>query len=259
MRLRSLTDRVRREVQQRRPPVCPPGWSTGPPTFVGMGTQRSGTTWWHHLVTAHPGVERGQKELRFFDGYWRREFGAADAARYATYFPRPLGQQVGEWSPGYVSHFWIPELVRRAAPDARLLVLLRDPVERYRSGIALQTQTRRATQAAASAAFRLGCYATHLEQLYVAFPREQVLVQQHERCVQDPNRELARTYRFLGLDDTYAPEDLATPVNQSKTAKASLPEHERRSIVTAYGSEVDRLGVLVPDFDRSLWPNFAAR
>ena len=222
-----------------------------------MGTQRSGTTWWHHLVTSHPGVERGQKELRFFDGYWRREFGAADVERYARYFPRPLGQQVGEWSPGYVSHFWVPELVRRAAPDAKLLVLLRDPVERYRSGLALQTQTRRASQATASAAFRLGCYATHLEQLYASFPREQVLVQQHERCVHEPAAELARTYRFLGLDDSFVPDDVATPQNQSKTVKATLPEHERVSIVSAYEPEVDRLGVLVPGFDRALWPNFA--
>jgi hypothetical protein len=259
MRLQSVTDRVRREVQQRRPPECPPGWRTGPPTFVGVGTQRSGTTWWHHLVTAHPGVERGQKELRFFDRYWRREFGEVDVERYARYFPRPLGQQVGEWSPGYVSHFWIPALVRRAAPDAKLLVLLRDPVERFRSGVALQTQTRRTSQAAASAAFRLGCYATHLEQLYVSFPREQVLVQQHERCVHDPAAELARTYRFLGLDPSFTPADLATPRNQSKTVKAELPAHEHASIVTAYAPEVDRLGLLVPGFDRDLWPNFADR
>ena len=85
-----------------------------------------------------------------------------------------------------MSHFWIPALIRRAAPDAKVLVLLRDPVERYRSGLALQSQTRRASQASASAAFRLGCYATHLEQLYASFPREQVLVQLHERCVADP-------------------------------------------------------------------------
>ena len=138
-------------------------------------------------------------------------------------------------------------------------MLLRDPVERYRSGLALQTQTRRASQAAASAAFRLGCYATHLEQLYASFPREQVLVQQHEQCVRDPGDELARTYRFLGLDDSFVPDDLVTPKNQSKAVKATLPEHEHRSIVTAYEPEVDRLGLLVPGFDRTLWPNFADR
>jgi Sulfotransferase domain len=258
MRLRSVTDRVRREVQQRRPPACPPGWSTGPPTFVGMGTQRSGTTWWHHLVTSHPGVEPGQKELRFFDPYWRREFGDTDVARYHRSFPRPLGQQVGEWSPGYVSHFWIPALVRKAAPDAKILVLLRDPIERYRSGLALQRETRRSSQATASAAFRLGCYATHLEQLHASFPRDQVLVQLHERCIADPEGELARTYGFLGLDPSFVPDDLATPRNRSKSAKVELPEHERASIVDAYRGEVDRLPSLVPDFDRSLWRNFAS-
>jgi hypothetical protein len=259
MRLGSLTSRVRREVEQRRPAPVPPGWSTGPPSFVGVGTQRSGTTWWHHLVTSHPDVHDGPvKELRFFDRYWRREFGDADVARYERFFPRPPGRQVGEWSPGYVSHFWVPALLRRAAPDARLLVLVRDPVERYRSGLALQSETRRASQASASAAFRLGCYATHLEQLYRSFPREQVLVQLHERCVADPATELARTYAFLGLDNSFSPADLTTPRNESRSTKATLPEHERASIVAAYRTEVDRLPDLVPDFDRALWPNFAA-
>ena len=258
MRLGSLTARVQREVQQRRPPACPDGWTTGPPTFVGVGTQRSGTTWWHHLVNAHPEVHAGPvKELRFFDRYWQHEFGDADIARYARRFPRPPGRQIGEWSPGYMSHFWIPALIRRAAPDAKVLVLLRDPVERYRSGLALQSETSRTTQATASAAFRLGCYATHLDQLYASFPREQVLVQQHERCVRDAHAALARTYAFLGLDDTFVPDDLTVTRNQSKTVKAPLPEHEHATIVRAYQWEVDRLPDLVPDFDRSLWPHFA--
>ena len=84
-------------------------------------------------------------------------------------------------------------------------------------------------------------------------------MQQHERCVRDPAAELARTYRFLDLDDTYVPDDLVTPQNQSKTVKATLPEHEHRSIVSAYEPEVDRLTLLLPGFDRSLWPNFAGR
>lgn len=237
----------------------PEGWSTGPPSFVGVGTQRSGTTWWYHLVATHPDVHEGTaKELRFFDRYWRQEFGPSDVARYERCFPRPPGRLVGEWSPGYVSHFWVPALLRRAAPDAKVLVQVRDPVERYRSGLALQSETRRASQATASAAFRLGCYATHLEQLYASFPREQVLVQQHERCVADPGAELARTYAFLGLDDSFVPADLTTARNQSNTTKATLPDHERASIVSAYRPEVDRLPDLVPGFDRTLWRNFAA-
>jgi len=257
MRFRSLTARAQREWQQRRPAPCPDGWSTGPPTFVGVGTQRSGTTWWHHLVTSHPEVQAGPvKELRFFDRYWRNEFSDPDVERYARFFPRPPGLQVGEWSPGYVSHFWIPALLRRAAPDAKVLVLLRDPVERYRSGLALQMETRRSSQATASAAFRLGCYATHLEQLFASYPREQVLVQQHEGCVRDAAGQLARTYAFLGLDDSFVPTDINTPRNESKSTKATLPEHERASITSAYRDEVDRLADLVPELDRTLWPNF---
>ena len=118
--------------------------------------------------------------------------------------------------------------MRKAAPDAKILVLLRDPVERYRSGLALQTQTRRSSQAAASAAFRLGCYATHLEQLYASFPREQVLVQLHERCVADPDAELARTYASSGSTTSFVPDDLATPRNQSKSVEGDAPRARAR-------------------------------
>ena len=38
-------------------PECPPGWRTGPPDFVGVGAQRSGTTWWYRLLLDHPRIE----------------------------------------------------------------------------------------------------------------------------------------------------------------------------------------------------------
>src|ERR1700722_14580356 len=51
------------------PPQAPPGWTTGPPDFVGVGFQRCGTTRWYNLVAAHPQIARpvAMKELHFFD------------------------------------------------------------------------------------------------------------------------------------------------------------------------------------------------
>ena len=221
MRLEAVIRRVRADYRLRRPPNCPPGHQPGPPDFVGVGAQRSGTTWWYDLIASHPGVHDGvAKELHFFHRYSQRPFTAADVDLYARYFPRPPGARAGEWSPGYLAHFWAPPCLREAAPDARVLVLLRDPVERYVSGVGLQSETRRSGAASASAAFRLGLYGSQLEHLLRYFPAEQVLVLQFERCVKDPATELARTYEFLGLDSTFTPGDLAGARNAARRREA---------------------------------------
>ncbi len=193
VQLAAVARRVWGDLREPRPPACPPEWVAGPPDFVGVGVQRCGTTWWYDLVTAHPMAHRGPtKELQYLRRFWQRPFGPAEAAEYHRFFPRPPGLITGEWSPGYLSHFWVPPLLHEAAPDARVLVLVRDPVERYVSGFALQGETRWARASAASMAFRLGCYATHLDQLFASIPRSQVLVLQYERCVASAADELAR-------------------------------------------------------------------
>jgi len=111
------------------PPEVPEGWSVGPPDFVGVGAQKAGTSWWAALIHEHPNVKRTggvAKELHFFDRYWESGFGASDIALYASYFPRPGGALAGEWTPGYMIDFWAPELIARAAPETRVLVLLRE-------------------------------------------------------------------------------------------------------------------------------------
>jgi hypothetical protein len=243
--------------QRRKVPPCPSGWTTAPPDFVGVAAQRSGTTWWDYLVESHPDVvsRESDKELHFFNSYWGREFTDEDAAKYARYFPRPEGKISGEWSPGYLSHFWVAPLLRRSAPDARILVLLRDPVERYRSGLGLQSETRRLNFTGAGTALRVGCYGSQMEQLLAHYPKEQVLVLQFEKCLIDAKGELLRTYDFLGLDE-FVPADIAERRNESRVTKPDLPTHARGSLVEVYTPEVRRLVSLVPEIDLSLWPNF---
>jgi hypothetical protein len=202
----------------------------------------------------HEGVA---KELHFFHRFSERAFTPADAGRYARYFPRPPGRLVGEWSPGYLAHFWAPPCLHRAAPSARVLVLLRDPVERYVSGLALRRETGRPSASSASAVFRLGLYGRQLEHVYRSFDPRRVLVLQFERCVKDPATEIRRTYEFLGLDDTFVPADLARPRNASRSVKPVLDDDHRRWLVQCYEAEVAQVAALEPSLDLSLWANFA--
>jgi len=245
------------------PPDCPPGWHVGPPDFVGVGAARSGTRWWDSLIGAHPDVARPAgvpTDLHFFDGFWNAPFGDDDVSRYAAWFPRPDGAVAGEWTADYGHDVWTPPLLRRAAPDARLLVLLRDPVERFASGQRTSENAAAAgwtPRAAANDSFQRGLYAGQVERLWRTFPREQVLVIQYEHCVRNPVAQLRRTLEFLGLDP--APADgivaASAPRRVSTPASAALSTEQRACLIDRYRDANRRLAGLVPDLDLSLWPD----
>src|SRR5579864_2363883 len=121
------------------PPALGPGEAVGPPDFVGIGVQKAGTTWWYSLIVAHPDVSQPatvHKERHFFAPYATRGFGSDDVRGYHQWFPRPAAKLAGEWTPDYIYQPWVPALLQRAAPEARVLVMVRDPIERFVSGLA---------------------------------------------------------------------------------------------------------------------------
>jgi hypothetical protein len=268
--------RQRRRVFETLPaiPDCPPGWRTGAPDFVIFGAQKSGTTWWFRLIEQHPGVVQPAKqrpELHFFDRLWGEWPTDEAIARYHRYFPRPEGKLVGEKTPEYLSCPWAPPMVKLAAPDARAIVLLRDPVERYVSGLSHHDRGGLVDDEEDDEAGRVfgdrmrvvtdaisrGQYATQLTWLREAYPPERLLVLQYERCAADAASELARTYEFLGLPPHTVPnEELARPRNQAKLEKVAVPAEHIELLRRYYGPEVERLRQLTSEIDLALWPNF---
>ena len=252
-----------------KPPHCPPDWSVGPPDFVIYGAPKAGTTRWQSLLAAHPDVHFRRREVHFFDGIAARWLTADDIARYHSYFPRPPGSITGEKTPGYMSIFWSARMLAEAAPDARVIVLLRDPVDRYISDrthherLREREMGRRVPQArfereTVKGCFERGRYASQMEVLYDSFPREQVQVVQFEASIREPVEQLARTYAFLGLAP-FVPEPavLERRVNPAKAYTVET-EPERLELITRlYRTDVTRLKRLVPDLDLTLWRNFA--
>jgi long-chain acyl-CoA synthetase len=242
------------------------GMRDGPPDFVGVGAQRCGTTWWYSLIAAHPDVHAFQwKECHHFDEFCGRPFGEEEVRGYHARFPRPAGALAGEWTPRYAYDFWTPALLRRAAPDARLLLMVRDPVERYRSGLVHQrTQMPGAWDIDAATisddAAQRGRYGEQLGRLRDHFPAERILVLQYERCVEDPVAELRRTHAFLGLDDRAGEVDVSAPRGTSSgEAREPLPEAIRAALVDYLRDDVRELARIAPEVEIERWPDFAAR
>jgi hypothetical protein len=226
---------------------------------VGVGAQKAGTTWWHSLIGAHPDVVVGaRKELHYFSDHWGLEFRSEDAERYHRYFPRPEGAICGEWTPRYMSDFWTPDLLARAAPDAKILVLLRDPIARYRSGLttSLGGVLPPFHPDVAQEAMVRGLYADQLERLLAAYAREQILLLQYEVCRVNVGSELARTYRFLGLDDSFVPDGAEGVVNRTED-KVDVPHETTERLAVLYRNDVARLVRAFPEIDVTLWPSFA--
>ena len=235
----------------------------GPPDFIGVGTQRSGTTWWQRLLRDHPAIRlprNKKKEQHFFDKFGRRPMKPEDIARYHDLFPRAPGELSGEWTPRYMRDIWGPRVLSQAAPEAKLLVMFRDPVERYRSGV-LHTAARepgRVTTLLATDAVDRGKYAQQLRRLYDYFDASQVLVMQYEQCVQDPMLHYRRTLEFIGAPNVdHVPEDLTrTRGTATKSRKEPIWEDLRYALVRELEDDVEELRELFPELDVTLWKNF---
>lgn len=254
-----------RARRRRRAPQVRSHLPTGVPDFVGVGVQKAGTSWWYQCLTDHPLVfhpPRVPKERHFFSDPALAEVGPTDLRdRYASQFPRPPGAITGEWTPRYLYDGWPMRLLATCAPQARILVLLRDPLERCYSGLRHQLDRGRVPrQQHVDEATERSLYGQQLRDLLSTVDEERVLVQQYERCVLGPDKELARMFRFLGLPVAEV-ASAATEVNRS-----SHDGHD--AVRAAYGAMLPPDGELQErfaesaldaikglDVDPALWPS----
>jgi hypothetical protein len=101
------------------------------PDFLIIGAKKCGTTFLYDLLSRHPYVEpAAKKELHYFDILYKEE----GIDWYRRCFPRPKwkdGRRIitGEATP-YLGNPRAPERVAQVLPQARLITLLRDPIQR---------------------------------------------------------------------------------------------------------------------------------
>jgi len=202
--------------------------SPSKPTYVGIGAQKCASTWLHRVLAEHPEVSVPQvKELDFFSyrydhGYqwYERCFQNAKPSRAR-----------GEISPSYFAEAAVPERVAHYLPGAKILLSLRDPVERALSNH--RHEVREGHLAGADLSFETGLannpmyieqglYATHLKNWLRHFARADILVVLMEDIAADPRAVCRTVYQFLGVDDRYLPAGLTNRYNRSFATRWSL-------------------------------------
>jgi hypothetical protein len=227
-----------------------------------LGAVDAGCEWWLSLVADHPEVAPNQRPgeaAQFFAPFCTEPFGPAETAAFHAWFPRRPGRIIGYLAPDALAYPWMPPLLALAAPGARIVILVRDPVERLLAGLDRTSDLGSEHPGSyLSDVVDRGFYATQLAWLFEAYPSEKVLVVQYERCLVDPVGSLARTYDFLGVDPTYRARPLPPPAAGDKgSARERLDPGTTGRLREMYAAEVDALRRLYPELDLGLWPNFA--
>lgn len=195
------------------------------PDFLILGAQKAGTSSLHSMLSAHPQIFLTKpKETHFFDGPKRY---ARGLDWYRSHFPPQQTAErhwvAGETTPAYLYLSYVPERVAAALPEAKLIVVLRNPVDRAfshwaffryiegKESLDLEPALRRALdldrqRAAGKSLPELrysyvsrGYYADQLERWWQLFPRERTLVLDSRDLRDDATDALARTQQFLGL------------------------------------------------------------
>jgi hypothetical protein len=218
----------------RRKPQNKPQLQTGMlPDFLIIGAQKGGTTYLYNVLRRHPYFQAAvKKEIHFFD---TPRFGRG-VDWYRTHFPQQQhrnGQRVitGEASPYYLFY---PHAARRVAetiPQAKLIVLLRNPVDRAYSdyqhtlrqgnetlgfGEALELEGERlrgekekilADESYRSIKYRRysylarGIYVDQLEEWHRHFDPNQLLILKSEDFFARPSVTLELVLEYLGLPE----------------------------------------------------------
>jgi hypothetical protein len=97
------------------------------PDFIGIGAQKAGTSWLHENLRHHPDAFLPQpKELHYFDNFFDRPL-----EEYAALFAGAGSRRKGEITPAYgILPIERIRYIRAVMPEARIVFLLRNPIER---------------------------------------------------------------------------------------------------------------------------------
>lgn len=191
------------------------------PNFLYIGTSKAGSTWifktlsWHPEIYMYPG-----KDLGFFTSDWDKGW---DWYR-ANFDPEPHHKVIGEVSHSYMVSEDATRRLHERLPDAKLMVCLREPVDRtfsqYLDGIkngkisgSLEEELERT-----ASLINRSSYGTHIARYLEVFPREQLHIAAFDDLKSAPAQFASDMFRFLEVEDLPLPE-----TNRQKVLPAGEP------------------------------------
>ena len=208
------------------------------PNFLIIGASKSGTTSLYYYLGQHPEVYMSPvKEPKFFAFEGKKlDFRGPEAQErvnsksvtqieeYEALFEGVRGEKaIGEASPTYLHNSQAPGRIKHYVPEARLVAVWRNPVERAYSAYVQHVRDGRETLSFSEALRaeesrirdnwspgwgykRIGFYHRHLTRYYDLFGGDRIRVYLYEELSEDPVAVSRDIFGFLGVDDSFAPD-----------------------------------------------------
>lgn len=199
----------------------------GRPDFVIIGAAKAATTWIVHQLQQHPQVFLPGPEPHYFSTEYER-----GDAWYARWFDDATAEQtVGEKSADYLAHPLAARRLQTLLPNVKLVVQLRNPVERaysdycmlYRRGTVGAPPEKYLARGAERPRFlEDGLYHRHLSRFLDLFPRDQIALILHEDIRREPEAVITRISGHLGLAPHIASAEVAARVNAGEAPMLPL-------------------------------------
>lgn len=202
------------------------------PNFIVIGAAKAGTTSIYNYLNQHPDVYMSPvKEPKFFwleqehiDLSIERNKIVLDKyvdtlVEYEKLFEGVKNEKaVGEASTVYMTVPKVPERIKKYIPDAKIVAILRDPIERARSAHSWNVQIgiepvysfeKAVKDELSTSSWRdnlgPGLYFEHLKKYFETFQRDQIGIYIYDDLRDNPIGLMQDLYRFLGVDDTIVP------------------------------------------------------
>ena len=206
------------------------------PNFIIIGSSKSGTWAIHNYLLQHPDIDYSARNVHFFEYVYSDK-----VSWYKSHFPTKLYKSleksihkrkclIGEHTPTYIHHPLVPQRVKDVIPDVKLIVSLRNPIDRAYSNYhhqvregsekrtfeeAVFTEMRRIEIVLENDEFQIknpnfanyvqfnylrhGTYVDNLERWLKFFPRKQFCIIENKNLSKNPQQVLDTIFEFLNL------------------------------------------------------------
>lgn len=225
--------------------------------FLICGTQKGGTSALDSYLRAHPIIKMAtNKEVHYFDNDLLFQGGEPDYSIYHAAFPAAEADHLlGESTPIYMYWDSAARRIWRYNPKMKLIVLLRNPIDRayshwnmarergrhklsFSEAIHLEGSIARAALPERDRVFSYidrGFYLEQLRRLWRFFPRESVLVLKSEELKNNPSKELGRVCDFLGIEQF---QEVKKKIVHARPYESPMEPSDRSFLLDLYEFEI---------------------
>ena len=234
------------------------GWSSSLrvlPDLIVIGVVRSGTTSLYHYLSQHPSIiKSAYDELGYFDSNYDLGLNWYKSLFPTIFEKKKVEEKNGKFitydvTPFYIYNEKVPKRIQKIIPDSKLILILRNPVDRAYSNYFITKQNKKFEDIISEEKETLkiidqknkeeyykfvhtsllsrGFYAEQLEKWFKIFPRNQILIIKSEDFAIQTNKIMNEIFNFLGLENFNILDDS----KKNKIVYEPMKEETRRELI----------------------------